>query len=60
MDPTPSWHLSVVVSQQTLNAGGSEAGAEVLAGVIGDLVEHSVWRVRLKPTEHPASVRVRA
>ena len=60
VDPTPSWRLSVVVSQRTLNARGSEAVAGVMAGVIGDLVERSVWRARLKPTERPALVRTRA
>ena len=50
VDPTPSWRLSVVVSQRTLNARGSEAVAEFLAGVIAGLVERSVWRARLKPT----------
>ncbi|MCJ2052301.1 LysR family transcriptional regulator [Methylobacterium sp. J-070] len=58
-DPTPSWRLSVVVSQRTLNPRGSEAVAKVLASVIGDLVEHSVWRARLKPTDRPASTRIR-
>ncbi|KAA0121929.1 LysR family transcriptional regulator [Methylobacterium sp. P1-11] len=60
VDPTPSWRLSVVVSQRTLNARGSEAVAEILAGVIGGLVERSVWRARLKPTERSATVRTRA
>jgi DNA-binding transcriptional LysR family regulator len=60
VDPTPSWRLSVVVSQRTLNTRGSEAVAEVLAGVIGDLVQRSVWRARLKPTERPAPARARA
>jgi LysR family nitrogen assimilation transcriptional regulator len=60
VDPIPSWRLSVVVSQRTLNARGSEAVAEVLASVIGDLVERSIWRARLKPTERTASARARA
>ena len=59
VDPTPSWRLSVVVSQRTLNARGSEAVAEVLAGVIGDLVERSIWRARLKPTDRPPPMRSR-
>ncbi|SDA24007.1 LysR substrate binding domain-containing protein [Methylobacterium sp. UNC378MF] len=60
VDPIPSWRLSVVVSQRTLNARGSEAVAEVLASVIGDLVERSIWRAQLNPTERTASARARA
>lgn len=60
VDPTPSWRLSVVVSERTLNARGSEAVAEILASVIGDLVERSVWRARLKPMDRPNLPRIRA
>jgi hypothetical protein len=47
------------VSQRTLNARGSEAVAEVLAGVIGNLVENSIWRARLKPADRPAGAHAR-
>ena len=60
VDPTPSWRLSVVVSQRTLNARGSEAVAEILASVIAGLVERSVWRARLKPTDRPSLPRSQA
>ncbi|GJD40850.1 LysR family transcriptional regulator [Methylobacterium bullatum] len=48
VDPTPSWRLSVVVSQRTLNVRGSEGVAKVLASVIAKLVESNVWRAKLK------------
>jgi DNA-binding transcriptional LysR family regulator len=60
VDPTPSWRLSVVVSQRTLNARGSEAVAEILASVIAGLVERSIWRARLKPTDRPSLPRSQA
>jgi LysR family nitrogen assimilation transcriptional regulator len=47
VDPTPSWRLSVVVSQRTMNMRGSEAVAEVLADVIAGMVETDTWRARL-------------
>ncbi|WP_419951676.1 LysR family transcriptional regulator [Methylobacterium sp.] len=48
VDPTPSWRLSVVVSQRTLNGRGSEGVAKVLASVIAGLVESNAWRAKLK------------
>ncbi|OYW58041.1 MAG: hypothetical protein B7Z30_09940 [Rhizobiales bacterium 12-68-15] len=48
VDPTPSWRLSVVVSQRTINPRGSGAVAQVLAEVIAALVQQDVWRARLK------------
>lgn len=48
VDPTPSWRLSVVVSQRTMNPRGSEAVAQVLADVIAAMVQQNVWRARLK------------
>lgn len=48
VDPTPSWRLSVVVSQRTMNLRGSEAVAKVLADVIATMVQQNVWRARLK------------
>lgn len=58
-DPTPSWRLSVVVSQRTLNGRGSGGVAKLLAGVIADLVDRGVWRARLKPTDRPSMQRQR-
>lgn len=46
-DPTPSWRLSVVVSQRSMNIRGSEAVASVLAQVISDMVDAGAWRARL-------------
>ncbi|HQS09787.1 MAG TPA: LysR family transcriptional regulator [Xanthobacteraceae bacterium] len=48
VDPTPSWRLSVVVSQRTMNLRGSEAVAQVMADVIAGMVEAGVWRARLR------------
>lgn len=48
VDPCPSWRLSVVVSQRTLNLRASEVVAEVLAQVIAELVESGHWRARLR------------
>ncbi|GJE44609.1 LysR family transcriptional regulator [Methylobacterium soli] len=59
-DPTPSWRLSVVVSQRTLNGRGSEGVAKVLASVIAELVERGAWRARLKSNERPSPARHRA
>ena len=47
VDPTPSWRLSVVVSQRTMNMRGSEAVAAVMADVIAAMVENKSWRARL-------------
>jgi LysR family transcriptional regulator, nitrogen assimilation regulatory protein len=47
VDPTPSWRLSVVVSQRTMNPRGSEAVAKVLADVIGEMVSAGIWRAKL-------------
>ncbi len=47
VDPTPSWRLSVVVSQRTMNMRGAEAVAEVLADVMADMVANKTWRARL-------------
>ncbi|WP_454917923.1 LysR family transcriptional regulator [Xanthobacter sediminis] len=48
LDPTPSWRLSVVVSQRSMNPRGSEAVAEVMADVIAAMVEDGTWRARLR------------
>lgn len=51
IDPCPSWRLSVVVSQRTLNLRASEVVAETLADVIAQLVEGGQWRATLRSTE---------
>ncbi len=48
VDPTPSWTLSVVVSQRTMNMRGSEAVARVMADLIADMVEQGTWRAKLR------------
>jgi LysR family nitrogen assimilation transcriptional regulator len=58
VDPTPSWRLSVVVSQRTMNPRGSDAVARVMAEVIADLVDQGAWRARLK-AERPPAFRLR-
>lgn len=47
LDPTPTWRLSVVVSERTVNRRASQAVAEVLADVIATLVSTGVWRAEL-------------
>lgn len=51
VEPTPSWRLSVVVSQRTLNLRASQMVAEVLADVIATLVESGGWKARLRTSE---------
>lgn len=48
VDPTPSWRLSVVVSQRTMNPRGSEAVAKVMADVIAEMVSAGVWQAKLR------------
>jgi LysR family transcriptional regulator, nitrogen assimilation regulatory protein len=48
VDPTPSWTLSVVVSQRTMHPRASEAAARVMAELIGDMVEQGTWRAKLR------------
>lgn len=43
-DPTPSWRLSVVVSQRTINTRASEAVAGALAEVIHSMVDRGIWQ----------------
>lgn len=47
-DPTPSWRLSVVMSERTLNPRASAAVARVLADVIGNMVSSGDWRAKLR------------
>jgi len=58
VDPTPSWRLSVVVSQRTMNPRGSEGVARVMADVMADLVGRGAWRARLT-AERPSAARGR-
>jgi LysR family transcriptional regulator, nitrogen assimilation regulatory protein len=48
VNPTPSWTLSVVVSQRTLHSRASEAVARVMAEIIGDMVKRGVWQAKLR------------
>jgi LysR family nitrogen assimilation transcriptional regulator len=48
VNPTPSWTLSVVVSQRTMHSRASEAVARVMAEIIGDMVKRGQWRARLR------------
>jgi DNA-binding transcriptional LysR family regulator len=48
VNPTPSWTLSVVVSQRTMHSRASEAVARVMAEIIGDMVKRGLWRARLR------------
>ncbi|MDX6807390.1 LysR family transcriptional regulator [Terrihabitans rhizophilus] len=54
VDPVPSWRLSVVVSERTMNSRGSSGVAQVMADVIGDLVARGVWKARSIAQEEPA------
>jgi LysR family transcriptional regulator, nitrogen assimilation regulatory protein len=48
VNPTPSWRLSVVVSQRTINMRASEVVAEALAGAIRSKVQSGTWRAKLR------------
>jgi DNA-binding transcriptional LysR family regulator len=48
INPTPSWRLSVVVSQRTINARASEAVATSLGSVIQSMVQSGAWKARLR------------
>jgi LysR family transcriptional regulator, nitrogen assimilation regulatory protein len=47
VSPTPSWRLSVVVSERTMNPRGSAAVAAVMADVMSELVAAGQWNARL-------------
>ncbi|MGQ4273826.1 LysR family transcriptional regulator [Terrihabitans sp. B22-R8] len=51
VDPVPSWRLSVVVSERTMNSRGSGGVAQVMADVISDLVARGVWKARSIPRD---------
>jgi DNA-binding transcriptional LysR family regulator len=46
-DPTPSWTLSIAISNRALNPRASEAVAELLVNVIRDLVQDGRWQATL-------------
>lgn len=48
VEPTPTWRLSVVVSQRTMNPRGSEVVARALGDVMIQLVGAGTWKARLK------------
>jgi len=48
IDPVPSWRLSVVVSQRTVNYRASDAVSIVLANEIKSMVDSGTWRATLK------------
>ena len=60
VEPTPSWRLSVVVSQRTMNPSGAEAVAEVMADVIAGMVERGEWRAKLTGEKTRAEPRALA
>ncbi len=48
VNPVPSWRLSVVVSQRTVNYRASDAVAIILANEIKSMVDSGAWRATLK------------
>jgi LysR family transcriptional regulator, nitrogen assimilation regulatory protein len=48
VNPVPSWTLSVVVAQTTMNTRASEAVARVMAELIADMVKQGTWRAKLR------------
>lgn len=48
VNPVPSWRLSVVVSQRTINLRASEVVATSLAEVIRSMVQSGVWKAKLR------------
>jgi LysR family transcriptional regulator, nitrogen assimilation regulatory protein len=49
--PTPTWRLSIVVSDRTINPRGSAAVASVMADVMSELVAAGKWMAR--PIDQP-------
>ena len=47
VDPTPSWRLSAVVSQRSINGQSSEAVAQVLVELIRSMIRAGTWKARL-------------
>lgn len=48
VDPIPSWRLSVVVSERTVNYRTSDAVSTVLANEIKSMVDSGIWHATLK------------
>jgi DNA-binding transcriptional LysR family regulator len=46
-DPTPSWRLSAVVSQRTINIRSSEVVAQTLIELIHAKIKAGVWKARI-------------
>ncbi|MDX3929518.1 MAG: LysR family transcriptional regulator [Shinella sp.] len=53
VSPTPSWRLSVVVSDRTMNPRGSAAVAAIMADVMSELVAAGRWKARLLDLNTP-------
>jgi len=47
MDPTPSWRLSVVSSQRTINMSSSKAVALILIDLMGAMIKDGTWKGRI-------------
>jgi LysR family nitrogen assimilation transcriptional regulator len=54
LNPTPSWRLSVVVSQRTINMRSAQVIAETLIEMIKSLVADGTWRHRSLGIERSA------
>lgn len=46
-DPTPSWRLSAVISQRTINIRASETVVEILIELIQSMIKKGIWKARL-------------
>jgi hypothetical protein len=46
-DPTPSWRLSAVVSQRTINIRSSEVVAQTLVEIIRSKIKLGIWKARI-------------
>lgn len=48
VDPTPTWQLSILLSQKSTNSRAAKAVAEILQQVATRLVHQGVWPAKLK------------
>jgi LysR family nitrogen assimilation transcriptional regulator len=46
VDPTPSWNISVVVSQRTINMHSTDAVAKTLIELMRDMIQSGTWRAQ--------------
>jgi DNA-binding transcriptional LysR family regulator len=46
INPTPSWRMSLVVSQRTINARSSQVVSKTLIEIIQSLIADGTWRAR--------------